>query len=142
MRGVPFIEGSHDFRIATGGIKVFPRLPAPEERTLLKESNTTPPLGSGICELDQLIGGPIPWGFGVMITWALRVSANLRWRRSLPRSSRTREKSVHVFVRGKRDDPAAALRKFGYGATEAIKKGNVELRRIDPSHITPGRNHA
>ena len=33
--GVPFIEGGHDFRIATGGIKVFPRLgPAGEARSM------------------------------------------------------------------------------------------------------------
>ena len=29
--------------------------------------NTGPALASGIKELDNLMGGPIPWGFGVMI---------------------------------------------------------------------------
>lgn len=65
MRGVPFIEGAHDFRIATGGIRVFPRLaPAGEA---LDGFNAGPPLESGIKELDELMGGQIPWGFRVMI---------------------------------------------------------------------------
>ena len=35
MRGVPYIEGDHDLRIATGGIKVFPRLMAQAETPFL-----------------------------------------------------------------------------------------------------------
>ena len=66
MRGVPFIEGAHDFRIATGGIRVFPRL-APTEEAFREQFNADPALASGIKELDELMGGRIPWGFGVMI---------------------------------------------------------------------------
>ena len=59
MRGVPFIEGAHDFRIATGGIKVFPRL-APAGDSSVNGFNVGPALASGIKALDALMGGPIP----------------------------------------------------------------------------------
>lgn len=153
MRGVPFIEGSHDFRIATGGIKVFPRLPAPLEKDIPEAFNAGPPLASGIGELDELVGGPISWGFGVMIVGPPGIG----------KSSLAAQFAVVAAARGKKvcmysfeESPTILLRRCESMSIElpkAIKKGHVELRRIDPSHITPGeitheisasieRNHA
>lgn len=90
MRGVPFIEGAHDFHIATGGIRVFPRL-APAAETFLDGFDTGPALASGIKELDALMGGPIPWGFGVISSLGSAICSirGLAW-----------QKSLHVLVRG------------------------------------------
>ena len=43
MRGVPYIEGNHDLRIATGGIRVFPRLMALAEAPFYERINQAPP---------------------------------------------------------------------------------------------------
>lgn len=138
MRGVPFIEGSHDFRIATGGIKVFPRLPAPVERTSFKESNTTPPLGSGIRELDQLIGGPIPWGFGVMLVGPPGIGkSSLAAQFAAVAAACGKKVCMYSFE----ESVTTLLRRcdsLGIKLPKAIKEGRVDLRRIDPSHITPG----
>jgi circadian clock protein KaiC len=138
MRGVPFVEGSHDFRIATGGIKVFPRLSAPSERSFLEDFSSMPPLASGIRELDKLIGGPIPWGFGVMIVGPPGIG----------KSSLAAQFAVVAAARGKKvcmysfeESVTILLRRcegLGIPLAKAIKKGGVELRRIDPSHITSG----
>ena len=138
MRGVPFFEGSHDFRIVTGGIKVFPRLPAQSERNVFEESKLTPPLASGITELDELIGGPIPWGFGVMIVGPPGIG----------KSSLAAQFAVVAAARGKKvcmysfEESVTTLlgrcESIGLPLPNAAKKGQVELRRIDPSHITAG----
>ena len=138
MRGVPFIEGSHDFRIATGGIKVFPGLPAPFEKDIQEGFHAVPPLASGIRELDELVGGPISWGFGVMIVGPPGIG----------KSSLAAQFAVVAAARGKKvcmysfeESTTILLRRcesMGIELPKAIKKGQVEIRRIDPSHITPG----
>src|SRR5512142_40342 len=53
LRGVPFREGYHDFRIEIGRLVVFPRLVAGEHIARV----TLEPLPSGVAALDELLGG-------------------------------------------------------------------------------------
>jgi circadian clock protein KaiC len=53
LRGVRFREGYHDYVIATGGLRIFPRLIAAEFRSDFRRE----PVSSGITELDGLLGG-------------------------------------------------------------------------------------
>lgn len=62
-RGQSFRGGYHDFIIAAGGIEVFPRLVAAEQRKSLKTRN----LQSGIRPLDALLGGGIPGGSSTLV---------------------------------------------------------------------------
>src|SRR4029078_271746 len=56
-RGVAAVEGCHDCAIRRGGLVVFPQLIPSSEPVALDE-----PLGSGVSELDQLLGGGLSWG--------------------------------------------------------------------------------
>ena len=58
LRGAPFQEGSHDYIIEGGGLKVFPRLVAAEHRGEYDRSG----FQSGITELDNLLGGALHRG--------------------------------------------------------------------------------
>jgi circadian clock protein KaiC len=62
-RGQKFRGGYHDFTIAHGGLQVFPRLVAAEHRT----DRVRVQLGSGIPELDQLLGGGIDSGSSTLV---------------------------------------------------------------------------
>jgi circadian clock protein KaiC len=62
-RGRQFRGGYHDFTIRTGGLEVFPRLVAAEHRTSFDRS----PCGSGVAELDALLGGGIERGSSALI---------------------------------------------------------------------------
>jgi len=138
MRGVPFFEGAHDFQIATGGIRVFPRL-APTAESSLDGFNPGPSLASGIKELDELMGGPVPWGFGVMIVGPPGIG----------KSSLAAQFAVSAARRGKKvcmysfeESLTTFLRRcesLGIGITRNVKNGSVEIRRVDPSQITPGQ---
>jgi circadian clock protein KaiC len=57
MRGVRFRDGAHDFKIRTGGLEVYPRLPA--ART---EVENSPEMKSGVPEIDTLLGGGLDRG--------------------------------------------------------------------------------
>jgi circadian clock protein KaiC len=58
LRVVKFREGYHDYIIATGGLRVFPRMIAAEHRTDFRHV----PVSSGIKELDALCGGGLDRG--------------------------------------------------------------------------------
>jgi len=62
-RGQRFRGGYHDFTIATGGVRVFPRLVSAEHRTSFKKEVIT----SSLPELDALLGGGIETGSSTLI---------------------------------------------------------------------------
>jgi circadian clock protein KaiC len=64
MRGRGFRGGSHDYLIRTGGLEIFPRLVA-NEHAVSPEVVTT--AGSGVEELDALLGGGLDRGTSTLI---------------------------------------------------------------------------
>jgi circadian clock protein KaiC len=138
MRGVPFIEGAHDFCIATGGIRVFPRL-APAAVASLDGLKAGPALPSGIKQLDELMGGPIPWGFGVMIVGPPGIGKSSLAAQFAASAARHGKK---VCMYSFEESPTTLLRRcesLGIDLEKSVRKGTVQLQRVDPSHITPGQ---
>src|SRR5439155_26443657 len=64
LRAVKFQEGYHDYIIATGGLRVFPRMIAAEHRTDFLPG----PVSSGIKELDALCGGGLDRGTSTLVS--------------------------------------------------------------------------
>jgi circadian clock protein KaiC len=62
-RGVPFRRGPHDYAIVTGGIVVYPRIVAAESRELTRRAQ----VGSGLPQLDMLLGGGIEEGSSTLV---------------------------------------------------------------------------
>src|SRR5690606_29827092 len=58
LRGKTYRAGYHDYRIESGGMKVYPRLVAAEHRQPFDPA----PLGSSIARLDALLGGGLARG--------------------------------------------------------------------------------
>ena len=63
LRGQRYRGGYHDFVIAEGGLKVFPRLVAAEHGEIPHSGQ----LKSGIPEVDTLLGGGIEFGTSVLL---------------------------------------------------------------------------
>jgi circadian clock protein KaiC len=139
MRGVPYIEGNHDLRIATGGIRVFPRLVALAEAPFSDRVSAGPGLTSGIKELDHLMGGPIPWGFGAMIVGPPGIG----------KSSLAAQFAAAAVEHGKKvcmysfEESMTTLlgrcERLGIGIAKHVKEGRIALQRVNPSQITPGQ---
>ena len=64
LRGREYKGGFHDFVIRKGGLRVFPRLIAAEHD---KDAAATPPVTTGIVELDALLGGGLSRGTSTLI---------------------------------------------------------------------------
>ena len=65
MRGQSTLAGLHSFRIAMGGITVFP--PAGIEIERLTDKSTFNRLLTGTPGLDQMLGGGLPCGYSMLI---------------------------------------------------------------------------
>src|SRR6266516_2828808 len=63
LRAVKFREGYHDYIIATGGLRVFPRMIAAEHHARFQHK----PVSSGIKALDDLCGGGLDRGTTTLI---------------------------------------------------------------------------
>lgn len=136
MRGVDFIDGQHDCQIVRGGLKVYPRL--------IPDSPTDPPaeatpLASGIKELDHLMGGPIGWGFGVMLTGPAG-SGKSSLAAQLAYSAALGGKQAYIYSF---EESANTLinrcERLGIGIRRFVKNGQIRIQKIDPSRTTPGQ---
>ncbi|WP_096460835.1 ATPase domain-containing protein [Sulfurifustis variabilis] len=63
LRGRRFSEGYHDYRIATGGISVYPRMTLPEGRPAAKVET----MSTGVAALDRLLGGGVDRGGSLLL---------------------------------------------------------------------------
>jgi KaiC/GvpD/RAD55 family RecA-like ATPase len=63
LRSVAFRGGFHDFTIEKGGLRVYPRLTAGQHRASAEQGV----IGSGIAEIDALVGGGLERGSATMI---------------------------------------------------------------------------
>src|SRR5687768_9313794 len=63
LRGVSYVGGFHDFRIQTGGMRVFPRLENRRQRRPLPKDT----LKSGLRQLDSLLDKGVPMGTCTLI---------------------------------------------------------------------------
>jgi circadian clock protein KaiC len=69
LRGQRDLPGLHTFRITGDGLKVFPRLPKPEEEPAQRPVSEarTERASTGVSGLDEMLGGGVPRGYSVMI---------------------------------------------------------------------------
>jgi circadian clock protein KaiC len=138
MRGVPFIEGAHDFRIATGGIRVFPRLAAAGQ-AVRDGFDVAPALASGIKELDELMGGAIPWGFGVMIVGPPGIGkSSLAAQFAASAAGHGKKVCMYSFEESLTTF-LGRCESLGIDMVKNVKKGLVKIQRVNPSYITPGQ---
>ncbi len=134
FRGSNFISGYHDFRILAGGLEVFPRLTASEHHTSFVRET----LGSGVPELDALLGGGIDRGTSTLMmgppgtgksTVALQFAAAA--------AARGDHSAVFAFEESKSVLMGRAA-ELGIQLEEGVGPGEVLVRQIDPTEVTPG----
>jgi circadian clock protein KaiC len=72
MRGQGDLPGLHTYRITSDGIKVFPRIPKPDEEPAQSAGTGyhapgDDRLSTGVRGLDEMLGGGIPRGYSVLV---------------------------------------------------------------------------
>ena len=71
LRGQSELPGLHTFRITDDGLRIFPRIPKPEEEPRRDEARgsamTEERLSTGVAGVDEMLHGGIPKGYSVLI---------------------------------------------------------------------------
>lgn len=133
-RGRPYRGGFHDFSIKTGGVEVFPRLVAMEQRRAFERRQMT----SGVTALDTLLGGGIEQGSSTLIlgpagtgksTFALQfITAAV---------ARGERAAMYVFDEelGLLFDRMLAM---GIDLVAMQESGALHLEQVDAAEMSPG----
>jgi len=134
LRGSRFREGYHDYRVKTGGIKVYPRLIASEHRGAVLSGE----LLSGIENLDVLLGGGLDRGTSTMLLGPSGVGKSTISAMYAVAAAKKGEK-VEIFLFDENMGTYLARDKgLQLGMGPYIEKGMIHIRQIDPAEVSPG----
>ena len=133
-RGRAFRGGYHDFIIATGGVKVFPRLVASEHRTKFE----TNPVSSGVSQLDHLLGGGVDKGTSTLVLGPAGAGKSL-FVLQYASAAMQRGEKVALFVFDEELRVAIRrARRMGIDLEQYRSKGQLILDQIDAAELSPG----
>jgi circadian clock protein KaiC len=134
IRGSEFREGNHDLILRRGGIVVFPRLIAGDHhREFVRED-----FGSGIKELDALLGGGLGRGTSTMFMGPPGTGkSTLALRFAVAAAERGEKALLFIFdeTTGTLHNRAAQL---GLGVEAHVRNGLIDIEQVDPAEISPG----
>lgn len=133
-RGRKYRGGFHDFRILTGGVRVFPRLVSAEHRTNFEPHM----LKSNSPKLDALLGGGIDQGSSVLLLGPAGTGKSLL-ALTFVQTAIDRGENVAMFVF---DEELNLLIKrakaLGIDLKSIMQSGRLAIEQVDASEMTPG----
>ena len=134
MRGVKFREGYHDYIIATGGLRVFPRMIAAEHRTTFHHDSVS----SGIDGLDKLFGGGLDRGTTTLILGPAGTGkSSLAIQYAVKMADQGERSAIFTF-----DETRAVMltraKALGFDLARGIKSGAITVQQVDPAELSPG----
>jgi circadian clock protein KaiC len=133
-RGASYSGGYHDFVIRRGGVTVFRRLIAAEERRAVELEK----LASGVAGIDQLMGGGIERGTSTLIAGAAGSGkSTLAAQFVVSAAKRGQYAAMFLF-----DESVNTLvtRCAGLGIVLApyLEDGRIRAQQVDPAELCPG----
>jgi circadian clock protein KaiC len=134
LRGVKYRGGYHDFVIATGGLRIFPRLVAAEHLSY-QHDQVVP---SGIASLDEILGGGVHAGSSVLLMGPAGVGkSSLAVQYAV--AAAERGQNAHIFAF---DESREILLKrsagLGMPLEKHIQSGRIVAQQVDPAELSPG----
>lgn len=133
-RGVRFRGGYHDYVIRPGGIHVYPRLIASENR---RQSNDER-LGSGIAELDQLLGGGIERGTSTLIVGAAGTGKSSLAARFVASAADLGQNAAMFIFDERTHTLLTRTAGLGIDLGTHLEAGRVTIQQVDPAEMSPG----
>ena len=133
-RGRAYRGGYHDYKIARGGLLVYPRLVASEHVGEVIRTK----MPSGIGPLDDLLGGGLETGTSTLFVGAPGTGkSTVAVQFALAAAQRGERAAMFLF-----DESISTLltRCLGMGMDLApwIASGHLTLRQVDPAELSPG----
>jgi circadian clock protein KaiC len=133
-RGTGFRGGYHDYTIKRGGLEVYPRLVAGEHRP----ETISERLGTGVSELDSLLGGGIERGTSTLVIGAAGTGkSSLAAQLVAAAAKRGQKSAMFVFDEGT-NTLLSRTSAMGINLKKYLKNGLVTLQQVDPAELSPG----
>lgn len=134
LRASSFRGGYHDYRIVTGGLKVYPRLVASEHRVPSIPGN----LLSGVENLDQLLGGGLERGTSTLVMGPAGAGkSTIVTMYALAAAAKGDKCAIFIF-----DENVGTLlarcEGLGLPIKACLESGSVILQQVDPAEMSPG----
>lgn len=134
LRGVKFREGYHDYAIETGGLRVFPRIVAPDHRTGLQLETVS----SGHTELDALLGGGLDRGTTTLILGPAGTGKSTIGIQYATQLAQRGEPSMLFAFDEVRSIILTRATAMGFDFAQHVERGLITLQQVDPAEISPG----
>ena len=134
LRAVKFQEGYHDYIIATGGLRVFPRMIASEHHTDFRHESVS----SGIKELDALFGGGLDRGTTTLILGQAGTGKSTLALQYAVHTAAQGERSMIFTFDETRDVMLSRAKALGFKLEKAIESGTITVQQVDPAELSPG----
>jgi circadian clock protein KaiC len=133
-RGIAFRGGSHDYKIVTGGLVVYPRLIAAHSRVESERKK----LSSGLAALDKLTGGGLDEGTSTLISGPPGTGKSSLCAQYVYAATRRGEKAAMFLFEEATNNLMLRSTGLGIDLKSAVDKGMLKIQQIDPAEMMPG----
>ena len=134
MRGLAAVEGFHDFKIQRGGLVVFPQLTPALDGSVRRAA---PDVTSGVAQLDQLLGGGIPWGSTTLLIGPAGSGKSTVAAHYAAAAERSNKAALFLFEE-RPDTFLLRCDALGMRLGEQVKNGAIEVHQVNPGDLSPG----
>jgi RecA-superfamily ATPases implicated in signal transduction len=134
IRGARFRGGFHDFRIATGGVQVYPRILNDTRRTNAPART----LSSGSDRLDDLLGGGLTCGTSLLITGAAGTGKSVLCTQYAHAAVGRGEKVLFYLFDERMSTFRLRTKTLGMNVDDALDDGRLKIQQIEPTDLSPG----
>lgn len=132
VRGVPGVEGYHDFRIRRGGIAVYPQLVPAETR---EPSGGL--ISSGIPEMDALLGGGLAPGTCTLFLGPAGVGKTSFATQYISAGAAHAPCAIYLFDE-RRQTLVQRATNLGMDLDAHLASGRVTIEQVEPGEMSPG----
>ena len=133
-RGVSFRGGAHDYKIAYGGLVVYPRLVAADTR----HDSGHRHLPSGIPELDLMTGGGLEEGMSTLISGPAGSGKSTLAAQFVHAATARGEACAMFLFEEARNKLLNRADSVGMRLNAALSTGLLSAQQVDPAELAPG----
>jgi circadian clock protein KaiC len=134
MRGLKFRGGYHDFKLETGGLKVYPRLVAAEHHRPF----TGELVSTGVAELDQLIGGGLVPGSNTLLVGPSGVGKTTTAIRCMLSTLQAGHRAAYFLFDEGLGTLITRCAALGMDIKPYLDDDSLSLQQVDPAEMSPG----
>jgi circadian clock protein KaiC len=134
LRGVHFRGGYHDFRILTGGMRVYSRpLPMAQRHAFSREK-----VKSGIPELDALLGGGLLPGTSALLMGPAGSGKSIVASQYATAAAERGDRVAMYLFDELADTSLIRAEGLGMALRSHVDAGRITLEEVDPAQLSPG----